>query len=165
MNPVAVARFFETTCCGIFEHLMAAGSKDGGLLGPVSTYFGIVETNGQGMLHLYCLVWLRDVFHISKLRDRLQTDSEYAARVVEFVNCIIRYSIVLEDKTRVPKFEAPSASLDEWDSSFALKLDVDSNAMAMRYQMYSSIHNATCYKYGAAATGQCRFDFPCPKNE
>ncbi len=53
MNSVAVARFFEATCCGIFEHLLAAGSKDGGLLGPISTYFGIVKTNGQGMLHLH----------------------------------------------------------------------------------------------------------------
>ncbi|WP_375449088.1 hypothetical protein [uncultured Nostoc sp.] len=65
MNPVAVARFFEATCRGIFEHLLAAGSKDGWLLGPVSTYFGTVETNGRGMLHLHCLVWLRGAFHIS----------------------------------------------------------------------------------------------------
>lgn len=46
MNPVAVTYFFEATCHGIFEHLLVAGSKDEGLLGPVSTYFGTVETNG-----------------------------------------------------------------------------------------------------------------------
>ncbi len=45
MNPIAVARFFEAICCGIFEHLLATGSKDRGLLGPISTYFGTVETN------------------------------------------------------------------------------------------------------------------------
>lgn len=45
MNPVAVAPFFETTCCGIFEHMMAAGSKDRRLLGPVFTYFDTIETN------------------------------------------------------------------------------------------------------------------------
>ena len=27
--------------------------------------------------------------------------------------------------------------------------------------MYLSTHNATCYKYGIAITGQYRFDFPC----
>ena len=46
MNPVAIVRFFEATCRGIFEHLLAVGSKDGGLFGPISTYFGTVETNG-----------------------------------------------------------------------------------------------------------------------
>ena len=165
INPIAVAHFFETTYYSIFEHLMAAGSKDRGLLGRVPIYFGIIETNGQGMLYLHCLVWLRDAYHISKLCDRLQADSEYAACVVEFVNRIIRCSIVLEDKTRAPKFEAPSAFLDESDSSFALKLDIDSNIMAMRYQMHSSNHNAICYKYGATAIGQYRFDFPRPKNK
>lgn len=37
--------------------------------------------------------------------------------------------------------------------------------MAKRFHMHSSTHNATCYKYGAAATGQFRFDFPRPMNE
>ena len=45
MNPIALACFFETTCHGIFEHLLAAGSKDGELFGPVFTYFDIVEIN------------------------------------------------------------------------------------------------------------------------
>ncbi len=46
MNPIAVfAHFFELTYCCIFEHLLAAGSKDRVFLGLIFTYFGIVETN------------------------------------------------------------------------------------------------------------------------
>ncbi len=56
MNPVAVATFFHETCRGIFNYLLRAGSSDGGLFGPVLAYFGTVETNGQGILHLHCLV-------------------------------------------------------------------------------------------------------------
>ena len=82
MNPVAVAQFFAATCRGIFEHLLAAGFEDGGLFGPVSTYFGTVETNGRGMLHLHCLVWLRGVFHISKLRNQLRSDPAYTTRMI-----------------------------------------------------------------------------------
>ncbi len=78
MNPVAVARFFEAICTGIFEHLLAAGSNNGGLLGPVSTYFGKVETNGRGLLHLHCLVWLRGAFHLSEIRNQLCSDPVYA---------------------------------------------------------------------------------------
>ncbi|WP_375449315.1 hypothetical protein [uncultured Nostoc sp.] len=67
MNPIVVAQFFKTICTGIFDHLLAAGSKDGGLLGPVSTYFGTVETNGCGMLYLHCLVWLCGAFHLLEI--------------------------------------------------------------------------------------------------
>lgn len=45
INLVAIARFFEATCYTIFEHLLAAGSKDGWLFGLISTYFGIIATN------------------------------------------------------------------------------------------------------------------------
>ena len=56
INLIAVACFFEATCCGIFEYLLAASSKNGGFFGPVSTYFGMVETNGRKILHLHCLI-------------------------------------------------------------------------------------------------------------
>lgn len=45
MSLIAVACFFETTCYGIFEHLLTAGSKDRGFFDIVFTYFGIVKTN------------------------------------------------------------------------------------------------------------------------
>ena len=78
MNPVAVAQFFEATCSAIFENLLHHGSTNSGLLGPVSTYFGTVETNGRGILHLHCLVWLDGFFSSCRVpktppvRTRLQ---------------------------------------------------------------------------------------------
>ncbi len=74
-------------------------------------------------------------------------------------------SIIPEDEAYAPQSDAPSASFDNSDSSFVLKLDVDSNIIAKKCQIYLSTHNATCYKYSAATTGQCRFDFPCPTND
>ncbi len=56
INSIAVARFFESTCHDIFEQLLATGFKDEGFFGPISIYFGIVEINSRGMLHLHCLV-------------------------------------------------------------------------------------------------------------
>lgn len=64
MNPVAVTRFFVVTYRSTFEHLLATGSMNKGLLGPITTYFGIVERNGQGILHLHFLVYFCDAFHI-----------------------------------------------------------------------------------------------------
>lgn len=77
MNLVAMACLFEAMCCGIFEHLLAADCKDGGVLGPIFTYYGTIKTNDQEMLYLHCLVWLCNAFHITQLCEQLQADSEY----------------------------------------------------------------------------------------
>lgn len=100
INPIAVACFCEATCYDIFEHFLAAGSKNRRFLSLISTYFNTIKINGQEILYLHYLVWVCDAFHISKLWNQLQTESEYAICVVEFINCIIRCSIVLKDKTQ-----------------------------------------------------------------
>ena len=102
INTLAVAYFFETVCYGIFEHLLATGSKDKGLLDPISTYFGTVETNSLGMLHLHCLVLFCSAFHITQLCKELQADSKYIVHIVEFIDCIIRCSIISENKLHTP---------------------------------------------------------------
>ena len=56
MNPAAIAVFFHKVCTGILEALVSPGEGEIGIFGEVSTYFGVVETNGRGMLHLHCLV-------------------------------------------------------------------------------------------------------------
>ncbi len=92
-------------------------------------------------------------------------DSEYATCVVEFIDCIIRYSIILEDEAHAPQSHAPLPSLNDSDLRFVLKLDVHSNAVARKYSIHLSIYNATCYKYGVVALGQYRFDFLYPMND
>lgn len=69
MNPVAVTTFFHIICNAIFMSLLAIGQLDGGFLRPISNYFATVETNGHGMLHLHCFVFLRDPSHLAMLRS------------------------------------------------------------------------------------------------
>lgn len=56
MNSVTIAQFFEAIFTGIIKCFFIAKSIKNGLLKLISTYFGTIETNGQEMLHLYCLV-------------------------------------------------------------------------------------------------------------
>jgi hypothetical protein len=58
MNPAAIAVFFDKVCTSVLEALICPREDNIGIFGEVSTYFGAVETNGRGMLHLHCLVWL-----------------------------------------------------------------------------------------------------------
>jgi hypothetical protein len=46
-NPAAVAQFFHHSCKAILDGLFAAKSDETGVLGDVSNYFGVVETNGR----------------------------------------------------------------------------------------------------------------------
>ncbi len=55
-NPVAVARFFYYICKAILDGLLRSKSGEIGIFGDVSNYFGVVEANGRGMLHLRTLV-------------------------------------------------------------------------------------------------------------
>lgn len=89
MNLVAVAQFFKAICTGIFKCLLAAESTNGRLLRPVLTYFGMVETNSRGMLHLHYLVWLREAFYLAELRSRLLSNLQYTVDIVNFIDTII----------------------------------------------------------------------------
>jgi hypothetical protein len=62
--------FFDKVCTGVLEALICPGEDKMGIFGEVSTYFGAVETNGRGMLHLHCLVWLAGNLDFFNLRNR-----------------------------------------------------------------------------------------------
>ncbi len=94
MNLVAVAQFFEATWTCIFKRFLAARSMGIGLLEPVSTYYEMVETNDQGMLHLHCLMWLRGAFYLADLCSRLQSGPQYAIDILQFIDTIISCSLV-----------------------------------------------------------------------
>lgn len=61
--------------------------------------------------------------------------------------------------------ETRSSSLDKTYKKFALKLYKDSNTIIFKTQIYSSLHNMTCFKYRATITKKCWFEVshPCIK--
>ena len=95
MNSVAVAQFFHQICTGVFGALLAAGINQAGIFGQVSNYFGIMETNGRGMLHLHCLVWLAGNLEFHNLREQLQSNPIFTAKVIHYLKSVIRCSIDL----------------------------------------------------------------------
>ena len=52
-HPVATAKFFHVLINNILNTMII-----GGVLGPVKAYFGTVESQGRGSLHLHLLIWL-----------------------------------------------------------------------------------------------------------
>lgn len=137
---------------------------DTGILGDVSNYFGVVESNGRGMLHLHTLVWLRGNLGFSQLRDRILMDQDFAGRMIRFLESIIVHSLHKPDSSpnETASRAAPSPTTSEPDSEFVEKLFLDSNAVARTRQLHSKRHSATCFKYRrrGSASSSCRFGMP-----
>lgn len=58
-NPWAAAKYFDTIIQGFFKVLLRHGqSNKRGILGKVKDYYGTVETQGRGSLHLHLLIWV-----------------------------------------------------------------------------------------------------------
>ncbi len=92
INPVAVVKFFHIICNAIFMSLFGASQIERGFLEPISNYFGTVETNGRGILHLHYLVWLKGVSHLATLRTQLQSNNEFRQKLLSFLEHIIKCS-------------------------------------------------------------------------
>ncbi len=121
-------------------------------------------------------MWLHKAFYLADLRSRLQSDPQYTMDMLQFIDTIIFCFLANKSSSEnieqeVPTvdvllpvgYEALSASQDKTDAEFALALYRDSNVVASKTQVHSSLYNATCFQYGADVSGKCRFDFlrPC----
>lgn len=78
MNPVALAKFFHIIYNAKFMSLFSVDQIEGGFFGLISNCLGIVEANGSGMLHLYCLVWLKYILYLlPMLQTQLQSKMNF----------------------------------------------------------------------------------------
>ena len=94
-DPYAAAKFFHFMIKTILETLFKIKVtqfkvKSGkGLLGRISAYFGTVESQGRGTLHLHLLIWLENTPTSDELLHLLKTD-EFRNRIVAFICANIR---------------------------------------------------------------------------
>ena len=129
INVIVIAQFFEAICTSIFKQFLTVKSTKGRFFRSVLIYFGIVEINGQEMLHLHCFELLCRVFHLAKLRSCLQFDPSYTIDMVRFIDSILYYSMANESLIKNINQKALSEYLNKIDKEFALKLYKDGNVV------------------------------------
>ncbi|KAJ5318263.1 hypothetical protein N7476_004683 [Penicillium atrosanguineum] len=163
-DPVAVARFFHYTCKAVLDGLLCSKTTDIGILGEVSNYFGVVESNGRGMLHLHTLVWVRGNLDFIRIRDRILADGDFASRMIGFLESVVKHSLhdSHEDPDSAISNTTPPSTGSETDSEFIQNLSYDSNRVAYTKQLHSKRHTATCFKYRPQRSNNnvCRFGMP-----
>jgi Helitron helicase-like domain at N-terminus len=148
-NPVAVAEFFHHICDAFFANLLRSNTDELGILGKVSSHYGVVEANGRGMLHMHCLVWLKGNFTFEELRTQVLHDTAFAQRLISFLESIITNTVEKAiENTTVLFQDIPLPSPDQSPEDFCDQLVRDSHTIANKTQRHSQTHNVTCFKYG-----------------
>jgi hypothetical protein len=94
-DPYAAAQFFNFLITLLLEKLLGIRvtpsrvHSTGGVLGTIEAYFGTVECQGRGTLHLHMLVWLKDAPSPDQLKDLLRTPS-FKDKVVAYLRANVR---------------------------------------------------------------------------
>ena len=95
-DPYAAAKFFHLMIQAIIRILLQVEVQaertvisGKGIFGELSAYFGTVESQGRGTLHLHMLIWLKDAPTSEKMKKNLLTE-EFRNLVQHFINENIR---------------------------------------------------------------------------
>jgi len=94
-DPYAAAKYFKTIVDLLLSKLFGVDvtpytvHNRPGILGRVRAYFGVVEAQGRGTLHLHMLMWLVGAPTSDEMRELLKKD-EFRQRIAEWIRANIR---------------------------------------------------------------------------
>ena len=165
-NPVAAAKFFHTLIEIWLETIIGIRPNrehDKGVLGRTQAYYGTVETQGRGSLHLHILFWVNG--NVADLQTKLE-DAEFAQNLLQYLGNIIyeqfpNGAVPTSDDIddNVNQSIASQRPLDPDSPNFATLVDQQLTKLVQKCLVHK--HTSTCYKYG----NSCRFEFPRPAVE
>ena len=179
-NPSACALFFHTMITHFIQVVLRYGSKSKGLLGKCNAFYGTVETQGRGTLHIHMLIWLEGHLSPQALRDKMATSEEFTKKMFRWLEAVIKCEPMgTVDVLPDPKDErgepiqperAPDdgqshptvvpgpllkdfADPDEFEDAYCRHV----NALVQEYNWHK--HTDSCYKY--LRRGEKRGDATC----
>ncbi|CAF2631865.1 unnamed protein product [Rotaria sp. Silwood2] len=100
-HPVATIKFFHLLISNILDTMIV-----GGVLGPIKAYFGAVENQGRGSLHLHILIWLDHDFKPSDLKEKIQ-NVDFREKLKAYLEDIIKED--LDEFKGKRTFESPDS--------------------------------------------------------
>ena len=58
-------------------------------IGPVDSYYSVVEAQGHGLLHCHFFIWLNNGLSPSEVKHKLETDPQWKGQLIEWLDDII----------------------------------------------------------------------------
>ena len=93
-DPLSSAIFFNREISMFFKHYVKTGEDS--VFGRINQYFGAVETNERGSLHLHGLLWLQGNLHLSSiLGDVRGEQAAYREQIIQYVDSVFAEVSVL----------------------------------------------------------------------
>ncbi|KAF2175488.1 hypothetical protein K469DRAFT_724119 [Zopfia rhizophila CBS 207.26] len=137
-DPLSSVIFFHREISMFFKYYVRI--REDSVFGRISQYYGAVETNERGALHLHGLLWFQGNMHLSSLL----ADN----KVIEFIDSIFTEDLNKEAFTAVRR-ERPVASdiysLLEKNEQFSAAFDEEANFCAGATQIHN--HSPTCTSF------------------
>ncbi|KAF5361235.1 hypothetical protein D9757_013225 [Collybiopsis confluens] len=152
-NPVVGAQFFHNTISILLDILLGIKRPNGkGIFGNVSVYYGVVEAQGRGSLHLHLLVWLKHGLSPLDIKDRCDQDPVWAKKLLDWYDDVFSQSIPEKTSSYTrnigmyKKQPVMSRPLNPSDPSFRPKFNQDLRDLLENTGMIHE-HNDTCFKH------------------
>lgn len=158
-HPAAGAKFFHVMISAFLKCILGSNGAPG-LFGTSKGYYGTVEAQGKGTLHLHLLVWLEGNLNPQALRDRMAADKTYENDMFAWLESNILTAlpdatgVVVGDAAKKPQY--PKDSIDPravWPPQIA---DLPLDEFYTRYKSYLKDlipkcnfhkHSDTCWKH------------------
>ncbi|KAM4064159.1 PIF1-like helicase [Hirsutella rhossiliensis] len=164
-DPMSSAVFFHREMKLFFDHYVKVGEES--VFGRISKYYGAVETNERGALHVHGLLWLQGNAHLSSMLADIHGEDQaaYRERIIQYVDSVFSEDLDQEGFRAVQAERSVTSdigSLLDNTEQFSDAFDEEANFCAGATQVHT--HSPTCVKYslgkGARKGNLCRFKSP-----
>lgn len=170
-DPFASASFFNfiirTTLETLFGiHVLRQRVESGiGIFGYVNGYFGVVEAQGRGSLHIHMLLWLKNAPNADEMMELL-TQSQFRDNIATFINQNIRTHldgfdeqyVETTDRERHTSFSRPP---DPRSSEWEEEVKVMERKLARAHQVHIC-KTSTCLRRNHEGKFVCKRRAPWP---
>ncbi len=172
-NPVALAEFFHVVVTSILNTLFGRDRDDKqGIFGKFQSYYGMVEAQNRGTLHIHLVLWIQGAPPPDSLFDKLSNDFQFQSSLFGYLDSVIKTDLddfttksgdslgatTARTRSRLPIL-TPAQMFDDNTTETRNSFFVEA---AAEYQTH--VHTSSCYKNSRTA-GKCRMRMPAPLHE
>ncbi|KAL8303418.1 hypothetical protein RB600_007051 [Gaeumannomyces tritici] len=164
-DPFSSAIFFHREISMFFKHYVKTGEDS--VFGRINQYFGAVETNERGSLHLHGLLWLQGNMHLSSILGDVRGEQQaaYREKIIQYVDSVFAEDLDQEASAAVQAERSVTSDISHLlqnTEQFAAAFGEEANFCAGATQIHT--HSPTCVKYAIRRPGKknelCRFKAP-----
>ncbi|CAF3748506.1 unnamed protein product [Rotaria socialis] len=95
-NPICLAEFFNFLISSIIINLFGLNAEGhSGIFGPLQAYYGMVESQSRGTLHIHLTIWLSNAPDHSLAFKILKGNLNYNQKMLDYLESIISTDLLI----------------------------------------------------------------------